>query len=406
MTHSFAKASARRRFMRFTVAGLPGFFVQIAMLAALTEIFRLHYLSATIIAVEAAILVNFAWHEHWTWGARVRGCGGARVLGRLLRFNALTGLTSIIGGAVVTTFLVETASMNSIVANVVSVIGLSVVNFVGSDRLVFRAAALVTAIALASNASASDEATLKAKTASDFAKYVAVVEARRARDITDNEPFLDIERQPPAQLARTIAALKRGEVIVTRGAARDASSNEVSVSGGMINHWRGTVFVPNVKLDAMLKVLQEPQSDKHKQEDVLSSRVVSRDGDTQKVFLRLRRTKFVTVVYDTEYDVEYRRVGTDRAWSNSISTKVVEIENAGTPRERALPEGNDSGYMWRLNSYWRYKQLDDGVLVEIESLTLSRSLPALIGSLIRPIVTSTARESMTRTLASVRERFK
>ena len=406
MTHSFAKASERRRFMRFTVAGLPGFFVQIAMLAALTEIFRLHYLSATIIAVEAAILVNFAWHEHWTWGARVRGCGGARVLGRLLRFNALTGLTSIIGGAVVTTFLVETASMNSIVANVVSVIGLSVVNFVGSDRLVFRAAALVTAIALTSNASASDEATLKAKTASDFAKYVAAVEARRARDITDNEPFLDIERQPPAQLARTIAALKRGEVIVTRGAARDASSNEVSVSGGMINHWRGTVFVPNVKLDAMLKVLQEPQSDKHKQEDVLSSRVVSRDGDTQKVFLRLRRTKFVTVVYDTEYDVEYRRVGTDRAWSNSISTKVVEIENAGTPRERALPEGNDSGYMWRLNSYWRYKQLDDGVLVEIESLTLSRSLPALIGSLIRPIVTSTARESMTRTLASVRERFK
>ena len=78
------------------------------------------------------------------------------------------------------------------------------------------------------------------------------------------------------------------------------------------------------------------------------------------MFLRLRRTKFVTVVYDTEYDVEYRRLGADRAWSNSISSKIVEIENAGTPRERALPEGNDSGYMWRLNSYWRYKQLDGG----------------------------------------------
>ena len=98
------------------------------------------------------------------------------------------------------------------------------------------------------------------------------------------------------------------------------------------------MFVPNVKLDALLKVLQEPQTDKHKQEDVLSSRVVSRDGDTQKVFLRLRRTKFVTVVYDTEYDVDYRRRRPDRAWSNSISTKVVEIENAGTPtRARACP---------------------------------------------------------------------
>ena len=61
--------------------------------------------------------------------------------------------------------------------------------------------------------------------------------------------------------------------------------------------------------------------------------------------------------------------------------------------------------MWRLNSYWRYQQLDDGVLVEVESVTLSRDLPAIIGPLIRPIVNSTAKESMTRTLASVRARF-
>jgi putative flippase GtrA len=393
------------RFLRFLVAGLGGFAVQIATLAALTQLLGVHYVIATAIAVEVAILANFVSHELWTWRTRLREYGGAGTLGRLLRFNALTALTSIAGSVLVTTFLVETVSMVPIVANSISVIVLGALNFVGSDRFVFRAAALALLIVVAPSAQASEEATLKAKTAADFAKYVEVVEARRARDITSNEPFLDIERQPPAQLAKTIAALKRGEVIVTRGAARDASSNEVSVSGGLINHWRGTVFVPNVRLDAMLKVLQEPQTDKHKQEDVLSSRVVSRDGDTQKVFLRLRRTKFVTVVYDTEYDVEYRRIGTDRAWSNSISTKVVEIENAGTPQERALPEGNDSGYMWRLNSYWRYKQLDDGVLVEIESLTLSRSLPMLVGPLIRPIVTSTARESMTRTLSSVRARF-
>ena len=311
------------RFLRFLVAGLGGFAVQIATLAALTQLLGVHYVIATAIAVEVAILANFVSHELWTWGARVRGCEGARVRGcivRLLKFNALTALTSIAGSLLVTTFLVETVSMVPIVANSISVIVLGALNFVGSDRFVFRAAVLAVLIVVAPSAQASEEATLKAKTAADFARYVSVVEARRTGDITNNEPFLDIERQPPAQLAKTIAALKRGEVIVTRGAARDASSNEVSVSGGLINHWRGTVFVPNVKLDAMLKVLQEPQTDKHKQEDVLSSRVVSRDGDTQKVFLRLRRTKFVTVVYDTEYDVEYRRIDYDRAWSNSIST--------------------------------------------------------------------------------------
>ncbi len=401
MTYSFARASELKRFVRFAFAGGGGFVVQIAMLAALTQLFAMHYVIATVIAVEFAIITNFAWHEHWTWRDRER----QGVVARFIRFNALTAVTSILGSMVVTTFLVETVSMNPIVANSISVLALGALNFVGSDRFVFRAAALALVMVMAPSAQASEEATLKAQTAADFAKYVAAVEARRERDITSNEPFLDVERQPAAQLARTIATLKRGEVIVTRGAARDASSNEVSISGGLINHWRGTVFVPNVRLDDMLKVLQEPQSDKHKQEDVLSSRVVSRDGDKQKVFLRLRRTKFVTVVYDTEYDVEYRRLATDRAWSNSISTRIAEIENAGTANERALPEGNDSGYMWRLNSYWRYKQLDGGVLVEIESLTLSRSLPAVIGPLIRPIVNSTARESMSRTLASVRARF-
>jgi hypothetical protein len=130
-----------------------------------------------------------------------------------------------------------------------------------------------------------------------------------------------------------------------------------------------------------------------------------RIGNRQKVFLRLRRTRFVTVVYDTEYDVDYRRLAPDRAVSTSLSTRIAEIEHAGTPQERALPEGQDHGYMWRLNSYWRYQQVPGGVMVQVESLTLSRDLPAVIGPLITPIVNSTARESMARTLASVRARF-
>ncbi len=144
-----------------------------------------------------------------------------------------------------------------------------------------------------------------------------------------------------------MAALHRGEVVISRAIARDGSSSEIEIDGGMINHWRGTAFVPKVSMD------------------VLSSRVVSTGEGSQKLYLRLRRTKFVTVVYDTEYDTNYRRLSPNRALSNSISTKIVEIE----------------------------------------SLTLSRNLPPIIGVLIRPIVTGTARESITRTLASMRARF-
>lgn len=388
------------RFVRFSIAGTGGFVVQIATLLVLTSVLRVNYLVATFVAVEAAILANFVWHQLWTWKDRA----GSPV-DRLIRFNALNAITSIAGSLFVTALLVETAGLPVVIANIISVGVLSLINFIGADRLVFRTCVVLIAIVTSSSAFASEEATLQAKTLRDFAKYVSAVEARSARELANNAPFLDIERQPPAQLAQTIAALKRGEVLVSRASVRDASSNEIPIDGGLVNHWRGTVFVPKVKLDHLLRVLQEPQADQHKQEDVLSSRVISRDGDTQKVFLRLRRTKFVTVVYDTEYDVDYKRLAADRALSNSISTRIVEIENAGTPQERALPEGNDHGYMWRLNSYWRYKQLDDGVLVEVESLTLSRDLPPILGTLIRPIVNSTARESMTRTLASVRARF-
>jgi putative flippase GtrA len=394
------------RWIKFTVAGTAGFAVQIGTLAVLSQITALHYLVATAIAVELAIVCNFAWHERWTWRDRLADSARDRWT-RLLRFNALTAVTSIAGSVALTAVFVESASLPPIAANIASVIALGLVNFLGANTLVFRAATIAAVVSVASGASAAEpmEAVLQAKTAKDFSRYVAAVEARAARDLTENAPFLDVERQPPAQLALTLAALRKGEIIVTRGVARDDKSSEIEVDGGLINHWRGTVFVPDVTLDELLKVLQEPQTDKHKQEEVLSSRVVSRDGDKQKVFLRVRRTKWITAVFDTDYDVEYRRLSPDKALSNSLSTRIVEIENAGTPRERALPEGNDRGLLWRLNTYWRYKQQDGGVLVEIESVTLSRSLPPIVGSLIRPIVKNTARESMTRTLAGIRARF-
>lgn len=113
----------------------------------------------------------------------------------------------------------------------------------------------------------------------------------------------------------------------------------------------------------------------------------------------------VTVVYDTEHDVRYRMVGPGRAVSSSIATRIVEVEDAGTASERGLPAGEDRGFLWRLNSYWRYQEADGGVLVELESLTLSRDIPSIFKPMVLPIIDRVARESMTRTLASLRGRF-
>ena len=141
------------------------------------------------------------------------------------------------------------------------------------------------------------------------------------------------------------------------------------------------------------------------QEDVLESRVLERDADRVRVFLKLRRKKFVTVHFNTEHEMLYARHTAGRASSRSVATRIAELEEAGTPDEREKPVGVDRGFLWRLNSYWRYEEVAGGVIVECESITLSRSIPSLVRWMVKPLIESAARESMERTLTSLRHRL-
>lgn len=61
------------------------------------------------------------------------------------------------------------------------------------------------------------------------------------------------------------------------------------------------------------------------------------------------------------------------ATGRSVSRRIVQLESPGTPSERGLPEGRDSGFLWRLNAYWRYVSVDGGVLVAWETLAALRT---------------------------------
>jgi hypothetical protein len=175
------------------------------------------------------------------------------------------------------------------------------------------------------------------------------------------------------------------------------------VPEGEIHHWRGLVFVPGESLATVLEGARHPE--RHRQDDVLEARVLEQAGDSLRVYLKLRRSSLVTVVYGTEHRVSFRRHGADRASSHGVATRIVELADPGTSREREKPPGRDSGYLWRLNAYWRYQEVDGGVLVECESLSLSREIPSLISALVRPVANRIAQESLLRTLASLRDRF-
>jgi hypothetical protein len=108
------------------------------------------------------------------------------------------------------------------------------------------------------------------------------------------------------------------------------------------------------------------------------------------------------VTYNTEHEVEYRTLSDTRAWNRTTATRIAELSAAGTPQEREKKPGNDSGYLWRLNAYWRYEQVPGGVLIECESVSLSRSVPLLFKPLVNPIANSLARGSLESTLVSLR----
>jgi hypothetical protein len=88
-----------------------------------------------------------------------------------------------------------------------------------------------------------------------------------------------------------------------------------------------------------------------------------------------------------------------------MATKIAEVSRPATSAERELAPGEDRGFLWRLNAYWRYEAVPGGVIAECESLTLSRDVPFFLEYLVGPLVESTARESMERTLTALRTRY-
>jgi hypothetical protein len=88
--------------------------------------------------------------------------------------------------------------------------------------------------------------------------------------------------------------------------------------------------------------------------------------------------------------------------ARSSAIRVATLRDAGTAKEREKAASDDSGFLWKLNAYWRYEEVDGGVLVECESVSLSRSVPLLVRPVANPIVDRIARESLARTLESLR----
>ncbi|HTZ81973.1 MAG TPA: GtrA family protein [Candidatus Acidoferrales bacterium] len=132
-----AHTSILVRWCKFNVVGGIGIGVQFAALFFLRSILGFNYLLATAVAVEAAVIHNFVWHEQFTWSDRVES-SWRRSLPRLLRFNLTTGAVSILGNLALMKILVGEGHMNYLLANGIAIAVCSIANFLVSEEWVFE----------------------------------------------------------------------------------------------------------------------------------------------------------------------------------------------------------------------------------------------------------------------------
>jgi putative flippase GtrA len=124
-------------YLKFNLVGALGIIVQLLALHFFSVILGLNYLIATALAVEAAILHNFALHERWTWSDRPRH-NRIESLYRLLRFNSTTGAISIIGNLIFMKILSGRLHLPIPLANLLSIAACSLFNFLIANNFVFR----------------------------------------------------------------------------------------------------------------------------------------------------------------------------------------------------------------------------------------------------------------------------
>jgi len=245
-------------------------------------------------------------------------------------------------------------------------------------------------------------ADLQPQTAQAYDRYIQLTSEQVTAELAQSGPYLWVERLPPEQRAADEEQLRNGQQVIERLDTLD-SGKTIPVPGGIIHHWIGTAFVPGATLGQTLAFMEDYD---HKTEyfkpDIVRSKILRHDGDDYFVLLRFYNKKIITTVIDTDQQIHYHVVDSTHAYSRSRTTRVQEVENAGKSDEKLEAEGHDRGFMWRMNTFWRFEEKDGGTYVECQAISLTRDIPTGLGWMVGSFVTSVPRESLTFTLTTAR----
>jgi hypothetical protein len=206
-------------------------------------------------------------------------------------------------------------------------------------------------------------------------------------------------QQDAAGAERDAAPLRDGKTVTTPG----GGDGIIEAPSSLIHHWRGRAFAHGVTLDEVLAVSRDYASYAKVYRQVIRAQVVSEDGPDIRIQLRMRASGGgLTATLDVLSRAHYVRLDARRAYVVSRSESIREVKDAGQPTERQLPEGQDSGYLWRAATFTRVSAVGDGVVMEMETLGLSRPFPRGLGWIIEPIARRFGRRSVDESLEEFR----
>jgi hypothetical protein len=161
----------------------------------------------------------------------------------------------------------------------------------------------------------------------------------------------------------------------------------IQVPDGLIHDWIGVICIPGTTVEKTVALLQN--YDNHKtiyQPEVIASKLISRQENDFQIYLRLRKKKIITVILDTDHDVHCFAVNSKQCACYSRTTRISEVEDAGKPTETVRPPDTGHGFLWRLNSYWRFEEGENSTYIECRAISLTRDVPSALAWIIEPMI--------------------
>jgi hypothetical protein len=233
----------------------------------------------------------------------------------------------------------------------------------------------------------SHAAELKKETRDAWDRYLAAANAGMVERARGHFLWVD-------ESAERLRQVRAGEVVVAPVHAPK------SVPGGLVHHWIGAAFIRGAHVEDVMSVVRNYNryTDFYKPAVIDAKTLSQKAAEDRYSVVLIDKAMFMRRALDSDYQSRFVELDGRKWYSVAETTRVQEVSDEGR-----IPDGEGSGYIWRLGTISRYEERDGGVYIETEAMALSRSIPMALHWVVDPIVRRVSKASLETSLGQTRD---